>query len=1436
MKLFYHFFLRIILFCIICPTNGIAKFNQASFDSYAAEYGYKAANLNELTKILPSLNSKMPGRYKVPAFFPISNKEVQEFLSKSMMPDKSSTVMEFINKQLEKFKQIQLSIGGNALTPEAIKVLETIENIIEKSLDEQQFSFYNSEREKQFDQFLKEAAEQNNLLMVRSTGKEDTKELANAGGNKSIAAVKPDIRSVSKAMGEVAASYFGKKSISQRLVANDKTIFDKPFMPILPQVMIGKNPVSGVMFSEEAEGHTPGVTHIQATYGHGEGVVNGLVPVDTFYVGPTMLVHPLIRIKDYRLTPSTDFSHLERIANSAKMANNPCLSADIIRDLKTGADIIQQYYGYPVDIEFVVENDIIYLVQARPIVSKDRWPSYLKDEFVATSVEKFPIFTIITAGGAVRIITEAQAVILTDNIRVALDTFLDPKTNKDLVQAVISGELAPATSHEGTTFRGADKAVVYLQNLDQIRSWITEKKFPFFIDVQRGIIVSFKPSDLFKSVNDAIVKNAWFAHPIPKKTSLFPQFIQIKDVKEIKPQELMPGKKTSQLIAIIKNGAFADAVNALKSILARISQAIVIEQKKSKGVNPQIIAQLKNVFAHAISSAQEVLLGLQTWEQSPKTQKDRLARLYPIIFFEAIISQVPMPKEFVNDYSFISVLKTELIEQKIIKELALGPSTAREYMVQYAKTSEYALSTGLRNQWDAYIKTIETLPQNQQQKFARMMYDLAQDKVLPLWFNVSFVQAQSKAANNPLKISELLLEEFDQASSFISQLRIIQENLNAISLNNWANPELFEKQWNEFEKNLLMPITSQQFNKNYEQSPLLGKLVAVAFLNNLVNQFDLSIKTLKSSSEYKNKHLQSVRFRTMIGGYLQILEKLMRIPSIENDLLELLDSRTFRTLNEYLVAIKNILYGIQAGEAQMQPSPGFNVAAATLGSKALWERSIGNAPTYEDIFSLIHQNLLVVLRTLNKKTNIEQILQVPDLVQKVKKAALDLKFSALDPLMQRPIEVKTFLIGVSLETDYLIYYFNMPLRNHSCTFQIIFDNRNKITSLAVQFVGQARERFSRMADLIYLFTSLYGISIDQAPSLDEQRGKLEFTLKIMRESQIPIIFSFLNDMIRETFLVPLVLQWAIDLTKPLSSADLENEINKLLQVIFSKNLRSRIIIDFFTLLAENNRNKLSNEQLNIIIQKFLNSPATDHVIIGLGLISNLFIKPDSKLSEDTIKKFFTYVLKGINGKEDRLQNAAYDLLNKILITGNLTKETAIITDSQATKLTSLRKDPDFIRGMRLFANLLAPKNSEKLKSFELYEKIADQTNAILKEVSNRAEFQMALLDFYKETVKDGVLIPEAIEFANNVVLTGGLRIKSLASLLFEAIIKSDYITSKKLKEIADISFNHARSSDSFIVSLGTELLDRLLTDYSEKVKSLDLFDYIKDLKEKALKI
>jgi len=384
-------------------------FDQTRLYNNATQFGNKTSNLYELANIVVQLNAHKPNRFVVPAFLGISHADISSYLS-------HVGVIQFIDEQWSKLPAAQ-PLNTTVLTQETKKILAQIRRSIIDAFDKYPFQITDQARMKTLENFLQKAADAKQLLMVRSTGREDSKKFANAGGNESIAAVSPDIQPVSKAIGEVVASYFSEKSMEQRLIGEPEKLLDSPFMPVLLQVMVGELPwerdtqipVSGVIFSEEAEGTTPGVTNIQATYGHNEGVVNGLIPVDTFYIGPSKIIHPLIQIKDERLKAvgieklkkgtkslkKNGIGKLERVTNPVTIQKTPCLDKSILEDLKYCADFIEKYYGYAVDIEFVVLNNVINLVQARPLTYKSISPSYLNENFVALpTIEKISVTTI----------------------------------------------------------------------------------------------------------------------------------------------------------------------------------------------------------------------------------------------------------------------------------------------------------------------------------------------------------------------------------------------------------------------------------------------------------------------------------------------------------------------------------------------------------------------------------------------------------------------------------------------------------------------------------------------------------------------------------------------------------------------------------------------------------------------------------------------------------------------------------------------------------------------------------------------------------------------------------------------------------------------------------------------------------------------------------
>ena len=230
--------------------------------------GYKAANLTILEPVIREFNSKgYDYKIAIPAFMALPSPGIQDFVANQAFINFDIVEgWESIIKKHFSTKIIQEEILKAGNYPDSfLKDCELFRNKLHEAFNAfiinsgEKISLDNLFKLKGIDQLLVQIESNNERLMVRSTGKEDTAELANAGGNETIANVAPTSKEVLLAVRDVIISYFGEKSLKQRLMAKDLTVFTgMAFTPVLLQRMIGERdgvvPRCGVMFTEEAEG------------------------------------------------------------------------------------------------------------------------------------------------------------------------------------------------------------------------------------------------------------------------------------------------------------------------------------------------------------------------------------------------------------------------------------------------------------------------------------------------------------------------------------------------------------------------------------------------------------------------------------------------------------------------------------------------------------------------------------------------------------------------------------------------------------------------------------------------------------------------------------------------------------------------------------------------------------------------------------------------------------------------------------------------------------------------------------------------------------------------------------------------------------------------------------------------------------------------------
>lgn len=183
-------------------------------------YGYKTANLLVLQRQTEEMNKKLKAaEVKVPPFVEIPDLAMQNFLIDAC-PEILVLWNQFLNQSFspaEKAAFLSAKEGDKV----DIQISSQGKSIIKQIQDKVTRHFLdNLYQSPQINAWLAQVNPEK--VIVRSTGKEDTDTNSNAGGNDSLPFIAPDAKSISTAMGKVLASYFGEKSIGQRLIAGDK--------------------------------------------------------------------------------------------------------------------------------------------------------------------------------------------------------------------------------------------------------------------------------------------------------------------------------------------------------------------------------------------------------------------------------------------------------------------------------------------------------------------------------------------------------------------------------------------------------------------------------------------------------------------------------------------------------------------------------------------------------------------------------------------------------------------------------------------------------------------------------------------------------------------------------------------------------------------------------------------------------------------------------------------------------------------------------------------------------------------------------------------------------------------------------------------------------------------------------------------------------------
>ena len=148
---------------------------------------------------------------------------------------------------------------------------------------------------------------------------------------------------------------------------NDTTN-DQQGAAVIVQVMVDSD-ASGVAFSRSPVNNSS-LVRIEAGYGIGEGIVSGIVEVDSYEVNRFgQIVSKNIAKKEtaVRFNPEKDGEKISVTSIDPTKMESPCLTDTQIHELYLQILEIEAKLGFPVDVEWKDKNNKIFILQARPI-------------------------------------------------------------------------------------------------------------------------------------------------------------------------------------------------------------------------------------------------------------------------------------------------------------------------------------------------------------------------------------------------------------------------------------------------------------------------------------------------------------------------------------------------------------------------------------------------------------------------------------------------------------------------------------------------------------------------------------------------------------------------------------------------------------------------------------------------------------------------------------------------------------------------------------------------------------------------------------------------------------------------------------------------------------------------------------------------------------
>jgi len=794
---------------------------------------------------------------------------------------------------------------------------------------------------------------------------------------------------------------------------------------------------------------------ISATYGHGEGVVGeqgiasdtSLLLISEAHPDQLYIFYDT-KLKPERLAPvmTKDGVVLGKVPNPGSLQGRPTLDSELLIRLYHWGVIGEKFFDdHPTDMEIVIKGKTIYPVQARPVNRPDLLPTYFDIKKVVALADnpiqqKIQAEMLVPGKASVVIVTNLNEVLIAPTLGEAEKLFV-----KGQHKLVLVTKREPANSHPVVNFSSLGMPCLVVENAENVRNFIDkiDEGHPLAACVQSATLNLLDSS---KANTESLISRGFAVHPAKVAISL-----NVANKSSIEKPTPVP-QEVKDLVLIIRSAATQEVAKDALHRLKEHNWVQGIKQRKEELAahlkSLHIVSeQVRETFSILQSLEERVSLAFEEAEAALTRAQDqeRLRSLLHVKVIETLLF-TPSTGSTISQYSLLDVepLHKEALAIIEYQKQLPYPAHFQDILMLGARAFDHVM----RQRWTNFLLQLEPLAEKGEIhkskiiQLKKLINILDQAGLLTTWMNVFL---PTSIQNDPKKALENILNGFPlEEGTIIQQMLKIASSLKKTKehIDLFANPKTFPQYWKSLQKTA-SDLSSNLKGQLSKASPL-SRILILKSMEELVDVFDTAIKTMKASSQW-NEGEKTKLFKEMLAPYLDLLQD-WGANLID---LQAIPTHSAWSLSEYLSRMNELFNAMPDNLPEhLRSSPNFSVAAAVLGAMTAFER---HYPQHlEDMFTLIHQNLLASISSLSKSVYTEEQLQQSVFPEAFKNVLWQITLNVGRNIQRTGIEVSEK--GVDAK-------YNVPLRNHSAQMILKYDEATGKVTLKGSLLGEARDRW-----------------------------------------------------------------------------------------------------------------------------------------------------------------------------------------------------------------------------------------------------------------------------------------------------------------------------------------------------------------------------------------